>query len=123
VRDRLLDALGGKAAADKDWQPARLTALFMPDAQLQRLNAFQGALAVAIEDDEEDDTYQIALGLGGASPDFGRARATLELDVDTWIELAQRKLAPKQAMLQGKILIKGDMAFPMGILSSLMAPG
>jgi hypothetical protein len=122
VRDRLVEALGGRDKLERLATPERLARLYMPTSRIDKLRPFKGDMLVAIEDDDEGLTYKIGFGLAGAVPSATSPRTTLTTSVDTWLAMVQGKLQPQQAVVQGKIRITGDMAFPMGVMGSLMAP-
>lgn len=121
VRDRLLEAAGGRAALEPHYRPERWGRLFMPADQVRQLAAFPGDIALVLEDEDEDETYELLITIGGGTPNRAGAKTTLTIDLDTWIDLVRRELQPQQALMQGRIVVGGDLSYPMSIMGAMMS--
>ncbi len=117
LRERLGSALQrlGKAKELPDMSRQIIDA-----KRLAAVAAIAGSVAIVLHDKHFGDTYRYVLTMGGNSPDYDKAQATIEVDLDDLLALAVARTPPLQMLVSGKLKLHGDTGLPQRWLLALL---
>jgi hypothetical protein len=92
-----------------------LDLLFLDPRDIELLRQVSGRVALEVEG-RRRRRFRLDVGFGPAGVSAGRPRATVSLDGATFEGLGTRKVAPMQALLDGRVKVDGDRALAMQLL-------
>jgi hypothetical protein len=114
VRDAIAEAIG-----TPNLSPGLLAKLQEAPRRLEPLRSVNGAIQVAIEDDEEDATYTLTLRLGSQLTSTDAPATTISLGLAQAVDLIGKRENIQSAFFSGSIRLDGDMNLAMSIITSL----